>query len=338
LLETGEQIPATGHYWVDGVCKNCKRTLWRYSIIDDVEAIVEGYSGSESDIVIPDSFEGVPVTNIGECAFEGNTRITSVVIPDSVRNISYCAFNACESLEIVVLGKGLKTIEEFAFSGCEKLQKIRIYDGVTEIAESAFYDCKSLNSIVIPGSVNYIGYGACGYYYDAYTHEMQQDDDFVIYGYEGTAAEDYAGEYGFTFISLNSSAMHETEETTIDYENFVILTKVEKANEIADFLLVSDNAKITITPSYKYGDVEFFGTGTILSVYDGETYIGDFTLVVEGDVNSDSICDALDAMHVALVSNGHRELVGAYAMAADMDMDETIDASDYQIIVNKAVA
>ncbi len=132
--------------------------------------------------------------------------------------------------------------------------------------------------------------------------------------------------------------VQETINTEIDYTDFVIRTNVETADEISDVLSLSENTTVTITPSYKYGDTEFFGTGTIITVFDGNDYVGDFTLVVNGDTNGDSVCDALDAAQVALVSNGHKTIDGAYKMAADSNSDDIVDIDDYQAIVNKAVS
>ena len=51
---------------------------------DRTYATVVGYEGTSTDIVISNTYKGVPVTVICEGAFIGNNSITSVVIPDSV--------------------------------------------------------------------------------------------------------------------------------------------------------------------------------------------------------------------------------------------------------------
>ena len=106
----------------------------------------------------------------------------------------------------------------------------------------------------------------------------------------------------------------------------------------AEILGVSETASAFAVASYMYGGIELYGTGTIISVFDGADCIGDFTLVVEGDTNGDSVCDVLDCAQVARVSNGFGELEGAYAMAADSNADDVIDINDYQAVVNRAYA
>ncbi|MGN1315872.1 MAG: dockerin type I domain-containing protein [Acutalibacteraceae bacterium] len=66
--------------------------------------------------------------------------------------------------------------------------------------------------------------------------------------------------------------------------------------------------------------------------------MGEFTLVVSGDINGDSVCDVLDCAAVQVVSSGHGTFVGAYSIAADSNSDGMVDVIDYQAIVNKALS
>ena len=63
-----------------------------------------------TDIVIPDTYEDLPVQEIGESAFYGHSRLASVVIPDTVRSIGYRAFNECIALEKVTFSKNLQKV------------------------------------------------------------------------------------------------------------------------------------------------------------------------------------------------------------------------------------
>ena len=69
---------------------------------------------------------------------------------------------------------------------------------------AAFVDCPNLKSVIIPSSVSLIAYRAFGYVFDNESRLVKMED-FTIYGYEGTIAETYANENGFTFIPLDDS-------------------------------------------------------------------------------------------------------------------------------------
>ena len=53
---------------------------------------VTGYEGMPTVVVIPETYEGLPVTSIGERAFEDCFGLTSITIPDSVTSIGSSAF------------------------------------------------------------------------------------------------------------------------------------------------------------------------------------------------------------------------------------------------------
>lgn len=112
---------------------------------------------NDTEIVIPaTSDKGAPVSCIGSKAFENDTSITSVVIPDGVDSISYDAFAGCTALKTVTLPSSLKTISESAFNGCIALDNLVLPSELFEIGAKAFYGCTSLTSLVIPQNVAYI--------------------------------------------------------------------------------------------------------------------------------------------------------------------------------------
>ena len=122
--------------------------------------------GTVTDLVIPSTYNGLPVTAIGDWAFDWDSTIESVTIPDSVTVIGNYAFYGCSGLTSVTIGNGVTTIGESAFSGCSGLTSIEIPDSVTVIGNSAFYGCSGLTSITIGNGVTTIGenafYGCSG--------------------------------------------------------------------------------------------------------------------------------------------------------------------------------
>ena len=114
---------------------------------------------TDTDIVIPHTYEGLPVTGIRFNAFYDCTSLTSIVIPDSVTSIGGEAFCNCSSLTSVTIGNSVTSIDDNAFAFCTSLT-IVLFDQnskLTSIGNNAFWGCTSLESIAIPDSVASIG-------------------------------------------------------------------------------------------------------------------------------------------------------------------------------------
>lgn len=139
-------------------------------------------TAAEGELVIPGTYNGLPVTNIDSSAFVDCEILTSITIPYSVTNIE-ASFGECSNLTSInvdennpnyssaggVLFNKNKTIlirypvnkinventipnsvmiiESYAFSGCTKLDSITIPDSVLNIEDDVFNGCTSLTSI-----------------------------------------------------------------------------------------------------------------------------------------------------------------------------------------------
>ena len=131
--------------------------------ISNGEATVTGYTGSETDLVIPDTLGGNPVVAIGFIAFQRSYDLVSISIPKSVSSIGIGAFQYCSSLTNVSIPNSVTNISSRAFYYCTSLASISIPEGATIIEDDTFRECRSLASIYIPYTVSYIGEGA--FYY-----------------------------------------------------------------------------------------------------------------------------------------------------------------------------
>lgn len=104
-------------------------------------------------LVLPETIEGLAVTDIGPFAFEGCANLTEVVLPASVTNIGESAFNGCTQLAGVNLPQGLVFLGTYAFQGCSSLRAIDFPFSLRYVGAGSFWGCKALKSVFIPGGV-----------------------------------------------------------------------------------------------------------------------------------------------------------------------------------------
>ncbi len=157
-------------------------TIIYYTLNSDGKSYsVTGASiSSNQNIVLLNTFRGLPVTSIADSAFNYCTYLTGIQIPNTVTSIGDYAFNICQhlininipnsvtnignyafascySLKKIIIPDSVTSIGIGAFSQCSSLKNVNIPEGVTTIADSLFYYCKSLESIIIPNTVKSIG-------------------------------------------------------------------------------------------------------------------------------------------------------------------------------------
>lgn len=138
---------------------------------------ISGCDDYVTDVVIPSEIDGVPVTTIGFLAFASQSRLESVVIPDSVTDIDNSAFWACHKLTSLTLSKNLTYIPAQAFGHCG-LKSVVIPEGVKEIGTDAFSYCFDLKSVEIPDSVEIIDKDA--FFYTLWLDEKKKENLLVI--------------------------------------------------------------------------------------------------------------------------------------------------------------
>ena len=86
------------------------------------------------------------VTYIGDKAFFGCDKLTSITIPNNVTSIG-SAFSYCRNLKSVTIPNSVTSIENYAFRGCTNLSSITIPNSVTSIGEYAFYNTAYYNEL-----------------------------------------------------------------------------------------------------------------------------------------------------------------------------------------------
>ena len=100
------------------------------------------------------------ITRIGDYAFYCCSGLTSLTLPAGITEIGYSAFCGCSGLTSLNLPAGITSIGDDAFYGCSGLTSITLPAGITEIGGSAFNGCSRLTSLTLPAGITSIGGGA----------------------------------------------------------------------------------------------------------------------------------------------------------------------------------
>jgi hypothetical protein len=109
--------------------------------------------------------DGKKVVKIQENAFDGNEKITEVVIPEGLTEICEFSFKVCKNLKTVNIPSTVKEVDGSAFIGCDALEfteeKGLFYLGN---GENAYHYLSHANKTVESATINdeckIIGYGA----------------------------------------------------------------------------------------------------------------------------------------------------------------------------------
>ena len=144
-------------------------------------------TGGVTELVFPYEINGKKITKLynprGEngSILEGvESKITNIVLPNSITDIGGCVFYECSALKSISFSNKIEQIEEEAFYGCTSLTSIDIPNSVRSICADAFENCTSLTSINLPNEV-FIN-----------SHAFYGCPNATIYCGQGSYAEFYA--------------------------------------------------------------------------------------------------------------------------------------------------
>lgn len=145
---------------VDNSVKTEIYDIYMYKNHGDHVEICAVSTMAEGDILVPETIDGITVTDVGEHGFAGASKITSVTLPDTVTVIGKQAFSGCTALKTVNIPSGVTAIGDEAFLNCLSLEKIELPQNLTSIGVRSFYNCQKLTEINVPDSVSSMGEGA----------------------------------------------------------------------------------------------------------------------------------------------------------------------------------
>ncbi|MBQ2943150.1 MAG: leucine-rich repeat protein [Ruminococcus sp.] len=167
--------------------------------------VILGYNGRRSDlskVVIKDG-----TTVIADGAFQYVEDLSEVVFPQGIKVIGDYSFYAC-NLGDLAIPDTVEYIGNFAF--CASKLSSLVIEGDAQIGTRAFISCPNLKSVTLSASIDEIGSEALGTYFGM-TAPVEKYEGFTIYGYEGSAAEEYAQEMDFRFIDLKNGIVGDAD-------------------------------------------------------------------------------------------------------------------------------
>jgi len=140
--------------------------LFSYQILGGTAVEITGYPTTQvGPITVPDTIEGLPVTRIGDYAFDGCSGLTDITLPVTISSIGARAFRYCSGLTGINLPEGLGDIDAWAFSYCNGLTGLTIPSTVANISMRAFAYCNGVTTVTIPAGLTSLGAGVfanCG--------------------------------------------------------------------------------------------------------------------------------------------------------------------------------
>lgn len=112
--------------------------------------VITKYLGEEENIVIPSTFDGKSVVEIGSNAFQMNADIVSIEVPDGVTKISDHAFAIDSGLESITLPATVTEVGENAFQQCSSLTTVNFAGDESAWSAITFAEGNELITAITP--------------------------------------------------------------------------------------------------------------------------------------------------------------------------------------------
>ena len=171
------------------------KPVFTYSLDDDGNATITGYTGNVSALVIPEEIDGHKVIALGDNAFKGkklleyveipnnvvkigsyvfaNTSLTDLKLPEKLTYLGRCVLSGNTGVTEIVIPKTLATVGAewgniLAGDGPfheSNVQKATLEKGITSIPRNLFHKNTTLTQVTIPDTVTKIeefAFAECG--------------------------------------------------------------------------------------------------------------------------------------------------------------------------------
>ncbi len=251
--------------YIDGM----ENITFDYEVMSDGTVELKKYTGSATNVIIPETYKGYKVTWIGNKAFASNSKIKSVHIPKSVTFIGEAVFADCSNLtkitadndtyastgtilyrkdnnRIIGYACGAKTSEltipsyikyvaPYSFDGANNLKTVITNKGLKEIGYNSFSNCDNLKTIYVTDKSTFVD----GYLFGGGW------SDTVVY-YNGTI-EKQAGQVPCKILPYTAGMENEieVEKTTNKADDKNSVTSNEDKTQSVEDITTSERVSST---------------------------------------------------------------------------------------------
>jgi len=167
---------------------------------DVTTGIITGYTGTDTDIIIPNKINDIDVIGLSG-TFNGNTTIKTVILPNT-----------------------LTTIGDYTFNGCTQLNNVASYDVSTELSSDT--ECENLDNFVYCEELS-VGYNVT----NAEWGKATVTDGIAIIGKQA-----FGGKTGISsFIVTEGNTVYSTTEDGVCLLSNVVENDVFKGTNLVRF-------------------------------------------------------------------------------------------------------
>jgi hypothetical protein len=292
------------------------------------------------------------LTAIGDSAFYDCSRLTSVVLPETVTAIGASAFQYCLYLSSIRLSENLESIASDAFWNCVRLTSIRIPAKVSSIGDTVFGYCTQLTDVSVdPANTVFDSREGCNAIVETSTNTLYQA--FVSTRIPSTVTT--IGRFAYSYVAGLTELRIPSNVTALagvsvfscgDLRSVVLPAELTTiGHQSFDYCDSLKTVKVgmTVPPSITQ---RTFNSRTYATLYVPtgcrEAYLAadywkEFKQIVEfcdGDVNGDAQLDVADITLLVNIITGYDAPL-EIRLAADIDGDGEVTTADVELLVKR---
>lgn len=292
------------------------------------------------------------LTTIGDQAFYDCSRLTSVVLPETVTAIGASAFQYCFYLSSIRLSENLENIASDAFWNCVRLTSIRIPAKVSSIGDTVFGYCTQLTDVSVdPANTVFDSREGCNAIVETSTNTLYQA--FVSTRIPSTVTT--IGRFAYSYVAGLTELRIPSNVTALagvsvfscgDLRSVVLPAELTTiGHQSFDYCDSLKTVKVgmTVPPAITQ---RTFNSRTYATLYVPtgcrEAYLAadywkEFKQIVEfcdGDVNGDAQLDVADITLLVNIVTGY-DAPHEIRLAADIDGDGEVTTADVELLVKR---